>query len=197
MRNRSQRFKPHWCGEVFCRFPLVDCYQNHDLLSYTHVLITQCYSYIHSVRTILHSCYTGLQTDLQRFYVVYKNVIGCCRCSCVYGHWVRHSPFKEQFGFNLQLHFRLFLSFVLLSTLELFCLMVFPILAAQKKISFKLFKLKNLCYLIFLRSAFSQGWWTINLYFLHIFAVWWVQPYNLSIPIPSSVLSIAFIERHS
>ena len=32
--------------------------------------------------------------------------------------------------------------------------------------------------------------------FFHILALWWVEPYNLSVSTSSSVLSIAIIERH-
>ena len=69
-------------------------------------------------------------------------------------HWVRHSPFNGQFGFDLQLHLRLMPLFVLFSTLELRCLMMFPTLLVQQLLSFKVFSLKILCYFLFLGKCF-------------------------------------------
>ena len=53
---------------AFCGFPMTDCYQNHGLLSFTHVLITQSHSCIHGVWTILYSCYTVFWTLLEKFH---------------------------------------------------------------------------------------------------------------------------------
>ena len=47
---------------------MIDCYQDHGLLSSTHVLITQSHSCIRSVWTILYGCYTMFWTPLQEFH---------------------------------------------------------------------------------------------------------------------------------
>ena len=42
----------------FCGFPVIGCYQDHGLLSSTHVLITQSHSCIYGAWKILYGCYT-------------------------------------------------------------------------------------------------------------------------------------------
>ena len=43
-KHRLQRFEPHWYGEAFYGFPMIDYYQDHGLLRSAHVLITQSHS---------------------------------------------------------------------------------------------------------------------------------------------------------
>ena len=40
-KYRSQLFEPHWYGEAFLGISMIDCYQDHGLLSSTHALIAQ------------------------------------------------------------------------------------------------------------------------------------------------------------
>ena len=68
--------------------------------------------------------------------------------------WVRHWPFNGQIGFDLQLHLQLLLSFALISTLELCCLMMFTTLVVQQYLNFNVFRYKILCYLLFLVKCF-------------------------------------------
>ena len=107
----------------FYGFLMIDCYQNLDLLSSTHVSITQFHSCTHGVWTILYGCYKLLF----RRSIESKAAIGSFIYTFVY-------QTLSEFGFDLQLHVRLLLSFV--------------------------------------------------------------EPYNLSVSISPSVLSIAFIKRH-
>ena len=51
----------------FCGFPMIDCYQNHGLLSPTHVLITHSHSCIHGVWTTLFGCYNVFWITYQKF----------------------------------------------------------------------------------------------------------------------------------
>ena len=58
----------------FCGFPMIDGYQVHGLLNFTHVLIVQSHSCIHSVWKILYACCTVIWTPLQKFH----SKQGCC-----------------------------------------------------------------------------------------------------------------------
>ena len=69
----------------FCGFPMIDCYQDHGLLSSTHVLIAQSYSCIHGVWKILYGCCTVIWTPRPlRSSIANKAFAGCCGCSFVY-----------------------------------------------------------------------------------------------------------------
>ena len=67
-----------------------------------------------------------------RSFIVNKAVARCWSCSFYTRHWVRHSTLNGQFGFDLQLHLPLLLSYFLLRTLDLCCLVMFPTFLVQQ-----------------------------------------------------------------
>ena len=101
--------------------------------------------------------------------IVPKLLLGVVDVALYTRHSVRHSPFNGQFGFDLQLHLWLLLSFVLLSNLELCCLMMFPLLVVQQQLSFTVFRLKILWYLLFLQNCFTS---LMNSLPIFVFTFW-------------------------
>ena len=93
-------------------------------------------------------------------------------------HWVRQIWFNEQFGFSLLLHLQL-LSFVLLSTLELFCFMFSMLVwwyinnSASKCFSWTFYGIAVLGEV--LPQTSDEQFTNIC---LHILAIWWFEPYS-------------------
>ena len=64
----------------FCGFTMIDCYQDHGILSSTHVLIIVSHPCIQDFVRLL---YRDLNSPF-RGSIVNNAVAGCCRCSFVY-----------------------------------------------------------------------------------------------------------------
>ena len=171
-KHRSQHFEPHLYDEVFLRI-----FQGR-LLSKPwsfkfHTCFDNSVSFMHSrcLKNFVWLLYRALNSPS-------LNVVDI---SLYARHWVRHSPFNGQFHFDLKLHLRLFLSFVLLSTLEWCCLWwCFRRWWRSNNFASKCLGWKSCGICCSWRIVSSQAWWTVCQYLFSHFGYmvgWTISPF--------------------
>ena len=112
-KHRLQRFAPRLYDEVFLRISQGRLVSRPWSFKF-HKCFDNTVSFIHS------RCLNNFVWLLYR--VLNSPSLNVVDIILYTRHWMRHSTFHGQFDFDLKLHLQLFLSFVLLSTLESCCL---------------------------------------------------------------------------